>query len=155
YDPVTDSWTPIATEGATLPNAGHTSVWTGSEIILWGGGCFSGGKDQGCTRGAAFNPVQNTWRLLGSEGAPTSRGRHGAVWTGHYMIVWGGIGDSGDLRSRGLYDPASDSWSRVSEDGAPLARYGHAVAWTGHEMIVWGGSAGEVSRLASGGRFTP
>ena len=37
YNPVTDSWT--ATSTADAPNARfrHTAVWTGSEMIVWGG----------------------------------------------------------------------------------------------------------------------
>src|SRR5438876_2934340 len=38
YNPSTDSWTPTTTTNAPDARAGHTAVWTGSEMIIWGGG---------------------------------------------------------------------------------------------------------------------
>ena len=35
YDAATDSWTPTST--ASAPEPGQTAVWTGSEMIVWGG----------------------------------------------------------------------------------------------------------------------
>ena len=31
------------------------------------------------------------WHEITKDGAPTARGHHTAVWTGHEMIVWGGV----------------------------------------------------------------
>ena len=36
-DPSTDSWTAISTINAPAPRGGNTAVWTGSEMIVWGG----------------------------------------------------------------------------------------------------------------------
>ena len=33
----TDSWTATSTASAPLPGIIHTAVWTGSEMIVWGG----------------------------------------------------------------------------------------------------------------------
>ena len=35
YNPSTDSWTPTAT--APSARSSHTAVWTGTEMIVWGG----------------------------------------------------------------------------------------------------------------------
>jgi hypothetical protein len=40
YDPATDSWTATSTINAPHERAGHTAVWTGSEMIVWGGFYF-------------------------------------------------------------------------------------------------------------------
>src|SRR5436305_6438540 len=37
YDPSTDSWTATSTTNAPDGRAYHTAVWTGSEMIVWGG----------------------------------------------------------------------------------------------------------------------
>ena len=37
YNPSTDSWTATSTTNAPDARYGHTAVWTGSEMIVWGG----------------------------------------------------------------------------------------------------------------------
>src|SRR5262249_16607254 len=37
YNPSTDSWTPTSTTGAPTARLVHTAVWTGSQMIVWGG----------------------------------------------------------------------------------------------------------------------
>ena len=37
YNPSTDSWTATSTTNAPAARYGHTAVWTGSEMIVWGG----------------------------------------------------------------------------------------------------------------------
>src|SRR4029077_20503541 len=37
YDPGGGTWTPHATSGAPLARSLHSAVWTGSEMIVWGG----------------------------------------------------------------------------------------------------------------------
>jgi hypothetical protein len=42
YNPASDSWTPVTTSGAPAGRYLHTAVWTGSEMIVWGGANGSG-----------------------------------------------------------------------------------------------------------------
>jgi hypothetical protein len=37
YNPSTDSWTATSTTGAPAARDFHTAVWTGSQMIIWGG----------------------------------------------------------------------------------------------------------------------
>ena len=37
YNPSTDSWTATSTTNAPVGRDVHTAVWTGSEMIVWGG----------------------------------------------------------------------------------------------------------------------
>ena len=37
YNPAANSWTAVTTNGAPAARAMHTAVWTGSEMIVWGG----------------------------------------------------------------------------------------------------------------------
>src|SRR4029434_5360534 len=85
YDPATDSWPATSTTRAD-PRTGHTAVWTGSEMIVWGGGGSSGQLDTG----ARYDPGTDSWPATSTTNAPSGRGGHKAVWTGSEMIVWGG-----------------------------------------------------------------
>ena len=63
----------------------HTAVWTGSEMIIWGGQSNGGLLDTG----GRYNPATDTWTFTNSSGAPTARSGHTAIWTGNEMIVRG------------------------------------------------------------------
>ncbi|MBT8214784.1 MAG: hypothetical protein KJP12_06125 [Acidimicrobiia bacterium] len=136
-DWATDTWRPLA-PSPLAPRAGASVVWTGSELIVWGG---NGGRDVGPhTDGAAYDPVADTWRPL----AETPQGAHWtdatAVWTGSEMILWGGLEDP--VRVGVAYDPAADTWRPISDPPGPFRR-GHAAVWTGTAMLVYGGTDGQ------------
>ena len=135
-----------------LPNVRdlHTAVWTGSEMIEWGG--YNGSSY--LNDGARYDPVANSWTALPSKGAPTGRDAHTAVWTGTEMIVWGGYGGSGSFNDGGRYNPMSNAWTALPTNGSPVARQNHTAVWTGTEMVVWGGYNGS-SYLNDGGRYNP
>jgi len=40
YDPVGNSWTATTTTGAPSARSDHTAVWTGTKMIIWGGGSY-------------------------------------------------------------------------------------------------------------------
>jgi N-acetylneuraminic acid mutarotase len=150
-----DTWVP--TRGT--PPAGRfagTAIWTGAEMIVWGGTIWSAKINTG----GRYNPATDSWAPT-STGAhvPDARGFHSAVWTGTEMIVWGGEGENGDLSSGSRYNPATDAWTETAALGAPDARAGHVAVWTGREMIVWGGgvelSQGVFGMPITGGRYDP
>jgi hypothetical protein len=135
------SWTFLSTEGSSHRST-HSAVWTGEEMIIWGGS--TGGEVRG--DGAAYDPRTDTWRQIATEGTPAPRGTHSAVWTGEEMIIWGGSDWARDERGRlqeraplggAAYDPWADRWRPVSSDGALPVLWGHQAVWTGDEMIVW------------------
>ena len=56
YNPSTDSWTATSTTNAPEARYFHTAVWTGSEMIVWGGAGNSGRLNTGgryCAQPAA------------------------------------------------------------------------------------------------------
>jgi hypothetical protein len=113
----------------------HTAVWTGSEMIVWGGKDADRFGD-----GGRYSPASNTWVPIGINGAPSPRTRHTAVWTGTEMIIWGGAeGFASYLGDGGRYRPASGTWELISAVGGAPGRFSHNAVWTGFEMIVWGG----------------
>jgi N-acetylneuraminic acid mutarotase len=140
YNPSTNSWQATSTANAPGPRQDHTAVWTGTEMIVWGGQTTTSVLNNG----GRYNPANNTWVTTNPTGAPSARYDHSAVWTGSRMIVWGGTSGSAYFNDGGRYDPAADSWEAVTTAGAPVARAAHTAVWSGTEMIVWGG-APEVS----------
>ena len=145
-----DTWTPTSITDVPSPRDLHTAIWTGSEMIVWGGS--SNGSD--VNTGGRYNPATDSWTASSTTNAPAARSGHTAVWTGTEMIVWGGFGESGWLNSGGKYNPSTDTWTATSRTNAPSARAQHTAVWTGNEMIVWGGYA-DGNLLNTGGRYNP
>lgn len=145
-------WRPTRTSGA-VSRVGHTGVWTGTRMLVWGG------RDRDTYRndGDAYDPATDTWTNMASTGAPTARYDHTAVWTGSLMIVWGGIDSSGTyLSTGGEYSPSgTGSWTATQTAGAPSGRAHHTAVWAGSRMIVWGGFAGGTAVLGDGRRYDP
>src|SRR5204862_3345560 len=108
-----------------------TAVWSGSEMIVWGGFGLEGGFVQSLQSGGRYNPASNTWQPTATFGAPAPRNDHTAVWTGTYMIIWAGNDYPNRFNTGGRYDPATDTWTPTSVTGAPAAREGHSAVWTG------------------------
>jgi len=129
----------------------HTAVWSGTEMIVWGGYGGSGRVNSG----GRYEPLADNWvRTSTGLGVPEERNGHTAVWTGTEMIVWGGYG-SGYFNTGGRYDPLADSWTATSTDSSvPAARTSHTAVWTGTEMIVWGGGH-EALMYDTGGAYDP
>src|SRR5437773_289300 len=144
---IDDTWTAISITNAPPAREYHNAVWTGSEMIVWGGYGFGGYLNTG----ARYNPSTDSWAPTSTTNAPAAREYHNAVWTGSEMIVWGGVGIAGYLNTGGRYNPSTDSWAPTSTTNAPTARACTAV-WTGNEMIVWGGF-GSSRYLNTGGRY--
>ena len=71
YNPTSDTWTPLSTMGAPSPRMGPTAVWTGTEMIVWGGRV-----DQTTLGdGGRYNPVTNTWTAAVGDGRTGRTGR--------------------------------------------------------------------------------
>ena len=149
YDIGTDAWTATTLNGVPAGRTYHTAVWTGTEMIVWGGGddfnyfaLHSGGR---------LDPTTNTsWTATSLTGAPEARKDHTAIWTGTAMVVWGGY-DGASMSTGARYTPSSDSWAATSTTGAPSPRRYQSAIWTGTEMIVWGGGVSQ----NTGGRYDP
>jgi N-acetylneuraminic acid mutarotase len=110
-------------------DAGQTSVWTGSELIVSGltGAGADGNLLDSTEAAVAYNPADHTWRRLASPPKTETYCHRHAVWTSREMLVWG--------CSLLAYDPAADHWRRLPQ---PPSGAGIAV-WTGRELLGWGG----------------
>lgn len=157
YNPATEAWAPTSLVNAPHSRLAHTAVWSGTEMIVWGGCSFINDAcraSQVGSSGGRYNPSTDTWVLTSTAGAPSARTNHTAVWTGSKMIVWGGFTDSAAVSTGGVYNPTTDTWTATAAFPANLARYSHTAVWTGSVMIIWGGTNGTTT-YANGGRYNP
>jgi hypothetical protein len=129
---------------------GHTAIWTGKEMLIWGG-CNHLGPTGRCTKdfadGAFFNPHAeekglDPWRPLPAPDFLVGRVDHSAIWSGHALIVWGGKHNAATLTDGGIYTE-EDGWRRLS-DILPDGEFGRSEHSAAYEplrgrMIIWGG----------------
>ena len=155
YDPETDSWAATSTVNAPVARDRHNALWTGNEMIIWGGS----DRHNHLHTGGRYDPNTDSWTAIGLTSVPQGRSGHSSIWTGQEMIVWGGVDETCTIKggcevtnTGGRYDPGTDSWMATSIVGAPSRRSGQTGVWTGTEMIVWGG--GDTTGLFdTGGRY--
>ena len=70
-----DNWVATGDPGALLlAQYGHTAVWTGSEMIVWGGGNRGSYPD-----GGKYNPTTDSWTAVSATNEPLGRSGSGSV----------------------------------------------------------------------------
>ena len=136
--PPDDTWDTQPFQAIPRAMSGHSAVWTGREMIVWGG------KRAG---GFRYDPLIDLWKTISEEGAPE---KGTLLWTGREMIAWDSEGRYG-----ALYDPVTDTWRPMSSVNSPSPRINDRVVWTGREMILWGGVHHLAKYLNSGARYDP
>jgi hypothetical protein len=147
YEPGTRSWRDLGFPYQRW--SGFEGVWTGRELVLWGGPLRSSRPSK---RGAVYDPATGSWHR--TPAAPVGgRWSHAVAWTGAEMVVWGGTDARTDLGDGAAYDPLSGSWRKIAP--APIsARQWMPLVWTGSEVVVWGGSSISKDR-ADGAAYDP
>jgi N-acetylneuraminic acid mutarotase len=145
FNPQTNTWAPMATTGSPQATYWHTLVWTGSEMVTWGGVIGEAGNGR-------YNPATNTWATVSGTGAPPWRYLHNAVWTGSEMLVHGGWPSRA---AGGRYNPASDSWTLMSTLNGPTTGQAGSMVWTGSEALLWGGLDDGFRFHGDGARYSP
>ncbi|HEV8336023.1 MAG TPA: MopE-related protein [Candidatus Polarisedimenticolia bacterium] len=155
YDPVSDSWSPTSMLNAPDARSAHTAIWTGTKMVIWGGGFNGAGSpDLLLGSGGQYDPVADSWQATATLNAPTPRQGHTAVWTGSHMVIWSGSNGSGYESTGGRYDPEADTWLPTSTVNAPEARVLHTMVWAAGRVVVWGGFNQTVD-INTGGRYDP
>lgn len=146
YNPITNSWATMAVLNEPDARTGQIAVWTGTDMLIWGGTYTAIPNTFYLSSGGRYNPAINSWSAINSNG-PNARGGHAGIWTGSEMIIWGGYDDQQILASGARYNPITDTWTETTQMDSPLPRYGHSAIWTGSSMIVWGGYTGIIDTL--------
>jgi hypothetical protein len=163
YDPVSDVWTitgpePTVSEdyhllpdpGAPLPRFSHAAVWSGTEMLLWGGIDAAG---EPLADGGRYAPASDTWQPLSTLNAPAAASVSQAVWAGDAMLSWNGGQPEPTVLGANLmrriylrsYHPAGDVWQVSSSGWEPAFLAGTAffMFWTGAELVTVGTEANE------------
>ncbi len=159
YDSAVDSWTATATLSVPLARRNHTAIYNGTNMIVWGG------RDGGTTAynsGGKYTPSSDAWTGTDTTDPdlPVARYEHAAVWSGTYMIIWGGNNGAATptfFSNGALYDSSGNVWLPMTSTTLE-ARAGHSSVWTGTEMFVGGGysiSGGTTTYYRNGGAFNP
>jgi hypothetical protein len=144
YNVANDAWRKLAPSPLSAREAGAT-VWTGAELLIWGGTSGQGLLSDG----AAYNPAEDSWRRVARSPLDARTGS-AAVWTGREMVIWGGS----EKADGAAYDPAADRWRRIAD--APVrGRYSPATVWTGRELLVWGGDSERAFFADDGAAYDP
>lgn len=139
YSPGTKMWRPVSEIGQPSARRDPAVVWTGTEVIVWGGSASVDSDSRGkLTDGYALDLAKNVWRPLSTTNAPTSKSRGAnAVWTGTQMAIPGGCfrrhpGPSVycDFEVTKLYDPKRDLWTDATALDHPRT-FDSQIFWTG------------------------
>ncbi len=142
-NPDQGTWRTLATGPLSL-RKNPTRVWTGRELVVWGGCdfahayyyCDSEPGLEWFKDGVVYDPVSDTWRTMApsplSEAVVTA-----AVWVGTevFYITRANTG----VVSAASYDPALDQWTLLP---TPPFDYPHHLAWssTSDLVLAWGGN---------------
>jgi hypothetical protein len=130
--PVSGSWRPVA-HGPLSARAGANAVWTGSEVLVFGG------HDRACdvTRchpalddvlrdGAAYDPADDTWRKIASAPVPVLHAETALAEDTLYSQVPAPAdrADQPEPSRWFAYDISGDTWSEIwpgPEGSSPIA----------------------------------
>lgn len=167
YDLATRRWHAISNAGAPAGRKIEgNAVWTGTELIVWGGEsavaapiaggtvgeCFNGGNPE-CRRfgdGAIYDLGMDKWTPITLSGAPSARSAHLMFWTGTDVLVVGGSSYVGpDLwvpyTDAYRYSPSTDTWRQIQvpDDVQRTLKSSHVRSdnpaqfeWTGRYLLI-------------------
>jgi hypothetical protein len=102
-------------------------VWTGDEIVIWGG--YDEGRNRVFADGAAFNPTNRTWRVLSSSPFNDPGDTTLSVWAGDRVVFVTG-------NQAASWLPQSNRWERLPD--LTGAKASGKLIWTGDVVIAAG-----------------
>ncbi|WP_146159353.1 Kelch repeat-containing protein [Allonocardiopsis opalescens] len=106
-------WNPIP-PAPVAPRTRHVAVWTGTEMIVWGGATSAPAPGHFARDGAAYHPGEDTWRPIAP--APQERSSALAVATGGWMVIGGGRRSDRPTDALLSYAIADDHWHTTEVD---------------------------------------
>ncbi len=89
YDLAADTWT-LMSPGPLSGRGAHRAVWTGREMLVWGGFNTTELND-----GATYNPESDSWAALPQSPLLPRQGQ-AMVLAGNQVLIWGGHGPHGE-----------------------------------------------------------
>src|SRR2546421_5458713 len=82
-----NSWAATTLTNAPSSRRSESSVWTGHDMIIWGGIDNTSSPGQLLNSGGKYDAVGDKWTSTSTTNAPAPRLYHTAVWTGSEMII--------------------------------------------------------------------
>lgn len=133
---------------------GASAIWTGTEMIFWGGSTEDPGAQGG---GGRYDPITGAFRVLPKAPDRVNQALESvAVWTGSAMAVFRVAYSADDPLEGALFDPETDAWAEISRgSGCPPNLTSYTVVWTGQEILVWGTVSDGYASYTAGGRYNP
>lgn len=138
YELATDSWQVIASNAATpSPRELATAVWTGSQVLVFGGRSASGTDYY--LSAALYDPTSGAWTRTSSSGVPRAAATGGV--SANEVVFWGGL-TTGSAAAPGTsrYDRTSDTWRPASAQNGPPGLLGASAAFGAESLFVYGGT---------------
>jgi hypothetical protein len=134
FDPEARTWRSLP-EPPIAPRFGAIYLWTGNEVIVWGGGDRG---DPTIVEGAAYDPAADSWRRIAD--GPVGLNEASAVWTGQEMLVFGSAQNdknwaATDTAVGAAYGPTLDRWRELPP--SDLSPQASSAVWTGDVMVAW------------------
>ena len=150
YDPKSDRWTAMSRSAAPAGRcATDRAVWTGKQLIVWGGLSYGAGDNAPVVTllddGGVYDAASDTWTPIATAGAP-----HGGLspyaWTGSELIVISdldGYSMPGQVLFEGArFDPTANRWSPLSAPSLDLVytleNANLRLYWLGSVLAVFG-----------------
>lgn len=127
YNPVNDSWTPVAS--MIYGHSNTPAVGVINDKIYCAGGLSAGNAME------VYDPATDTWTAL----PPMKVARHhcgGGVINGKFYVA-AGRGSTASETALEVYDPQTNNWTTLPS--VPTARSGVGVAVVNNELYVMGG----------------
>ena len=160
YNPSTDQWQPMTVTSPERTKIHSTSIWTGSEMIIWGGfkpesWLITG--DPFSNEGHRFNPTTFTWLPISQDVPLSPRYFANSIWNGEEMLIWGGNIGTAYFDDGARYDPLTDSWPLMNPAGSPAADFSGFMAWMDDEMLVitYDGGGPTTQEALTGAMYNP
>ncbi|MFN2476536.1 MAG: Kelch repeat-containing protein [Chthoniobacterales bacterium] len=127
YDPINDSWSPVAT--MLFGHSNTAAVGVINDKIYVAGGETAGNAME------VYDPAANTWTAVAPMRVPRNHCA-GGVMDGKFYVV-GGRPTAEASTALEVYDPQTNSWSRLAS--MPTGRSGLAAASVNGELWTVGG----------------
>jgi hypothetical protein len=163
YNPTSNTWSQISLTNAPVARYKHKAVWTGTEVIVWGGkNKLSDSLSSFENTGGRYNPATNTWQPLSIPPSFDGRQDFTMTYAVSKVIIWGGKSiepktgiinspcegaisgykyDSVRNYNNGIiYNTTNNTWTTMSSLGAPTGRHGATAEWYVDRLIILGGA---------------
>lgn len=156
FHPSTNIWTNMSAVGAPSLRNNEAVVWSGKDLVVWGG-IYSGTT---LGTGSVYSPATNSWFPVSMTNAPTARSSPHSASVGSNVVIWGGS-DNGfvSLNDGGIFDATTNSWKSIAATVSPKSKGdGGAFLATNDEIFYlsgWNGGGVSCATDSKGYFFNP